>query len=110
MQFNEIGGGDAQRGFEITYIHGDNDFNIQSLPNFLQLINLHIYAKEDHVRFNENAIKEIKERACSMCHTTPYIRYTLLMTLSLIERVIDMLNFFQSKNAIFDTMGPAMLV
>ena len=34
----------------------------------------------------------------------------LLMTQSLIEGVIDMLNFFPSKNVISDTMGPAMLV
>ena len=33
-----------------------------------------------------------------------------LMTQSLIEGVIDMLNLFPSKNAISDTMGPAMLV
>ena len=45
-----------------------------------------------------------------MCHTTPYRRYMFLMTQSLIEGVIDMLNFFPPKNAISDTMGPAMLV
>ena len=32
------------------------------------------------------------------------------MTKSLIEGVIDMLNFFPSKNAIPDTMGPALLI
>ena len=42
-----------------------------------------------------------------MCHTTPYRRYTLLMTQSLITGFIYMLNFFPS---ISDTMGPAMLV
>ena len=40
-----------QRGFEITDIHGDNEFNIQSLRAFLQPINLHIYAKYEYVRF-----------------------------------------------------------
>ena len=49
-----------QRGFEITDIHGDNKFNIQSLRDFLQPINLHIYAKEEHVGFIKNAIKTIK--------------------------------------------------
>ena len=33
-----------QRGFEIIEIHGDNEFKIQSLRDFLQPINLHIYA------------------------------------------------------------------
>ena len=60
--------------------------------------------------FIENAIKTIKERARSVCHTEPYRRYTFLMTQSLIEGVIDMLNFFPSNNTISDTMVPAMMV
>ena len=71
---------------------------------------MHIYAKEEHVYFIKNAIKTIKERAQPVCHTAPYRRYTFLMTQSLIEGVIDMLNFFPSKNAISDTMGPAVIV
>ena len=71
---------------------------------------MHIYAKEEHVGFIENAIKTIKERAQSVCHTSPYRRYKFLMTQSLIEGVIDMQNLFPSKNAISDTIGPAMLV
>ena len=39
-----------------------------------------------------------------------YRRYTFLLRKSLIEGVINMLNFFTSKNAISDTMGPAILV
>ena len=99
-----------KRGFEITDINGDNEFNIQSLRDFLQPINLHIYAKEEHVGFIDNAIKTIEERARSVCHTAPYRRYNFLMTQSLIEGVIDMLNFFPSKNAISNTMSLAMLV
>ena len=83
-----------QRGFDITDIHGDNEFNIQSLRNFLQPINLHIYAKEENVGFIENAIKTIKERSHFVCHITPYRKYTFLMTQSLIKGIIDMLNFF----------------
>ena len=39
-----------------------------------------------------------------------YRRYTSLMTQSLIEGVINMIHFFPTKNAVSDTMGPAMLV
>ena len=39
-----------------------------------------------------------------------YIRYTSLMMESLIKGVIDMLNFFPSKDAISNTMRAAMLV
>ena len=83
-----------QRGSEITDIHGDNEFNIQSLRDFLHPINLHIYAKEEHVGFIENATKRIQERARYVCYTTPYRRYTFLMTHSLIKGVIDLLNVF----------------
>ena len=65
-----------QRGFDITDMHGDNEFNIQSLRDLLQPVNLHIYAKEEHVGFIKNAIKTIKKRARSVCHTEPYRRYT----------------------------------
>ena len=61
-----------QRVFEITDIHGDNEFNIQSLQYFLEPINVHIYAKEDYVVFIKNAIKTIKERVQYVCHTAPY--------------------------------------
>ena len=50
-----------QRGFEITDINGDKEFNIQSLRYFLQPINIHIYARDEHVGFIENTIKTIKE-------------------------------------------------
>ena len=49
-----------QRGFDITDMHGDNEFNIRSLRYFLQPINLHIYAKEEHVGFLKNAIRKIR--------------------------------------------------
>ena len=98
------------RGFEITDIHGDNEFDIQSLKDSLQPTIFHIYARGEHVGFIENAVKTIKERARSTCHSTPYRRYTKLMTQSLIAGVIDIINFFPSKNAVSDTMSPAMLV
>ena len=40
-----------QQGFDITDIHGDNEFKIQSLQDLLQPINLNIYTKDEHVRF-----------------------------------------------------------
>ena len=73
-------------------IHGDNEFNIQSLRDFLQPINLHIYAKYEHVGFIQNAIKKIKERSILVCQTAPYRQYTRLPTHYLVGGVIDMLN------------------
>ena len=99
-----------QEGFKITDIHSDTKLSIQSLQYFVQTINPHIYAKDEHIGFIQNSIKKIKEISGSMSHTAPYIRYTRLMKKYLAEGVIDILNVFPSKDAISNTMGPAMLV
>ena len=70
---------------------------MQSLQNFLQLINLHIYAKNEHVGFIENKIKKITERSILVSHTAPYRQYTLLTKQSIAEGVIDMLKISHQK-------------
>ena len=62
----------GQRGFEITDMHGDNKFNIHSLQVFLQPINIHMCATNEHIGFIDNTIKTIKERARLVCHTALY--------------------------------------
>ena len=69
-----------RRGFEITDINGDNEFNIPSLKEALQPKVMHIYAKNEHVGFIENAIKTVKERTRCTSQDAPFNRYTKLMT------------------------------
>ena len=48
-------------GFKITNIHGDDEFNITALEDFLQQIILHIYPKDEHVDVIEKEIITFKE-------------------------------------------------
>ena len=50
------------RGFEVTDIHGNNEFNIHNIINAVIPANVHEYAKYEHVGFIDNAVKFIKER------------------------------------------------
>ena len=70
----------------------------------------HIHAKVEPVGFIKNGIKTIKERSHEICHDAPYKRYSSLMTQSLVEGVVDLLNLFPSKNKISGQMPPAMIM
>ena len=55
---------------------------------------VHIYSKDEHVVFIEEAIGALKERTQLMCHTIPYKRNTRRMTQSLVEGAVELLNYF----------------
>ena len=98
------------RGFDVAAVHADNEFNVKDIKDFLLPTLTHIYGKDEHVGFIEQAIKTIKERCRCICHTIPFHFYTRLMVEALIKVVIRWLNAFPSKNSISDTMSPAMIV
>ena len=62
------------RGFRVTDIDGDNEFNNQSLINALEPVNFHVYARGDHIGFIENGVKTVKEITSEMCNSVPYTR------------------------------------
>ena len=70
----------------------------------------HAYTREEHVGFIENSVKHIKERVRCVCHAAGYKRYTRLMTISFIERVVDMLKKFPSENDISEYLVPSTIV
>ena len=92
------------RGFRVTDVHGDNEFNIQSFIDAIQPAKFHEYAKGEHVGVIENTVKFIKKRTRSVCHAAPYRKYTTLMTRFLIEGIIDILIFFHQKMAFQQTL------
>ena len=71
---------------------------------------MHIYATDEHVGFIENAIRHVKERVRCVCHGAPYQKYTRLMTTSVVEGTIDLINIFPTGNGISVDMSPAMIV
>ena len=100
----------SKRGFEVSTIHGDNEFNIGNLIAAVRPILMQIYARGEHVGRAERSIRTIKERCRCICHSIPFKRYTRLMTTSLLDHVVACLNSFPSNDGISDTLSPAAIV
>ena len=98
------------RGFKITDMHADNEFDKAELKHSLQPTLLHIYGREEHVGFIERSVRTIKERFRSTCSAMPFRRITVRMVRSLVEGITDVLNAFPSKNGITQTISPATIV
>ena len=55
----------------MTDINGDNEFNNKSLIDALEPVNVHVYARGEHVGFIENKVKTVKEIKKEMCNSVP---------------------------------------
>ena len=97
-------------GFNVTIIHGDNEFNIEKLKEYLLPVLVEIYGKDEHVDIIERVIRVMKYICKCITHSIPYIYYTKLMVQSLIVCVVKWINALPSKNEISSTMSPAMIV
>ena len=100
----------TKRGFNISDLHGDNEFDMDDLKDAIKPASTHIYAPEEHVAPIERAVRTVKERCRAMCHSLPYTRYTKLMTNGLVEYVIYWLNAFPAQNGASTTLSPATIV
>jgi hypothetical protein len=98
------------RGFNITTLHGDNEFNVHALRQHLLPILTQIYGKNEHVHIIERSNRVVKERARCMCHSVPFKYYTKLMIQGLIASVTKWLNAFPSKNGVSLTMSPSNII
>ena len=96
----------ARRGFTITTVHGDNDFNTKKLQEGLPSIFFHACAAEQHVGHAERPIRTIKERSRCVTHDVPFSIFTRLMTKELILLVIEQLNSFPSSGTLSNLESP----
>ena len=60
------------RGFVITAVHGDNEFNVDDIKELLLPILAYIYGKGEHVGIIKRIIFVIKERCRCTCHSIPF--------------------------------------
>ena len=100
----------TSRGFCITDIHADNEFDMDDLRDAMRPSSLHIYGAEEHVGKIERAVQTVKERCRSMCHSLLYTKYTKLMINGLVEYVIFWLNAFPNMNGASNTMSPSTII
>ena len=99
-----------KRGFNITTIHADNEFNKHAIIEAVRPTTMQIYARNEHVGVAERSIRTLKERCRCICHSLPYKRFTKLMTTALLEHVVSWLNDFPSNDGISDTLSPSAIV
>ena len=98
------------RGFDVTTMHGDGEFDIEQLKEDIAPTEMIVYGKDQHVPIVERSIRTIKERCRTTTRAAPYNRYTALMTQHLVESRVSWLNKFPSKTSISQTMSPATIV
>jgi hypothetical protein len=98
------------RGFEISAVHGDNEFDIKSVRTFLLPAILHIYGKDEHVGIVERSIRTIKERCRTMTHSMPYKKIPKIMVMAMVDCATLWLNAFPSSNGVSNTLSPATIV
>jgi len=98
------------RDFKVTVIHGDNEFNVESIKDACVPSSFHICAKNEHIPVIERSIRTVKERARCTCHSIPYMCYPKIMTIALMEQIEYWLNSFPSTDSLVDSVGPANIV
>ena len=87
-----------KRGFTITDVYGDNEFNHQAYMDTVLPARLHICAKGEHVPIVERLIRTVKERTRVMCQSLPFNRMSKKMVRALLGQVEIWLNQFPSTN------------
>ena len=110
--FKEIYGYYLQRGFRITEVHVDGEFEplkslIQSLPGG-PMVNL--ASANEHVPEIERRIRVVKERCRAVRHGLPFQRIPRLLTIYIVFYVVKMLNFFPTKGSVSDTLSPKTIM
>ena len=96
----------SRRGFAITNIHGDNEFNSKKLHQGLPDLFFASCAAEEHVPQAERPIRTIKERSRCITHDVPFTIFPKILTKELILFVIERLNDFPSKGTLSDSESP----
>ena len=110
--FKEIYQYYLQRGFRITTVHADGEFEplaalIQALPGG-PTVNL--ASAHEHVPEIERRIRVVKERCRASRHTLPFKRIPKLLTIYIVFNVVKLLNFFPTKGGISDSLSPKTIM
>jgi len=96
------------RGFEVSYIHGDNEF--ECLRESVRPTNMEIVAKNEHVPQVERSIRTIKERIRATVNSLPYKYYPRLMLSHLVLHIVKLLNLFPAENGLSSTLSPHTII
>jgi hypothetical protein len=96
------------RGFNITRIEGDREFNC--IVNDILPITLNVADADDHVHEVERSIRTIKERTRCTIQGLPFRRIPKLMMRAAVEGAHKTLNQFPVKNGASDVLSPLTIM
>ena len=96
------------RGFKITWVHGDGQF--ECIREAIRPTLLHIAAPNQHIPQIERSIRTLKDDARSTINSLPYKKYTRLMMQTLLKRHIELRNIFPAPNGISNVMSPTTIM
>jgi len=110
--FKEIYQYYLQRGFRITTVHADGEFEplralIAALPGG-PTVNL--ASAQEHVPEIERRIRVVKERCRAKRHSLPFKQLPKLLTIFIVLNAVKLLNFFPTKGGISDTLSPKTIM
>ena len=98
------------RGFIITDMFVDNEFNHDTIRMGVLPISLNIFSAGEHVPKIKKTIRTIKERCRSLCQSLPYNRYPKMMTRGLAYRAVQFINACLNERAVNFDLSPAGIV
>jgi hypothetical protein len=101
-----------QRGFRITTVHADGEFEplknlIESMPSG-PMVNL--ASSNEHVPEIEHRIRVVKERCRATRHSLPFERIPKLLTIHIVFHAVRLLNYFPTKGGVSDTLSPKTIL
>ena len=100
----------SSRGFIISDIFGDNEFDVDDIKSAILPATMHICAAGEHVPKIYHPILMIKERGRTICHSLPFSSFPKIMTKSLARVITQWINTFLSTGGISDRFIPSNIV
>ena len=100
----------TKRGYIISNVYGDNEFDHEDIKEVFSDSDMNTFVKDEHVLGSERAVRTVKDKVRSLCHSVPYKRITKLMTIHVVLTAVKWSNAFPSKTGVSNTLSPETLL
>jgi hypothetical protein len=106
-----IHGAYLQRGFRVTHVHGDLEFEcLRGAIATDMKATLNLASEDEHVPEIERCIRTVKERTRCTYQHTGFERYPPKLIVEMIFLSVFWINAFPHKNGVSPTISPATIV
>ena len=98
------------RGFVISDVFADNEFDMEDLKNKILPSTLQLCAAGEHVSKVERVIRTVKDRCRTICHSLPYSSFPKLMSKGLVAHSVNWINTFTASGGVVGPYSPSYLL